>query len=100
MGVSGLTLLIEPVLPEIKTLVSLNGLMSWYYGGLFWNVDKTVSSLVHDNKIEPVILVSVWNLPTKRGTEYMPQKMFEGNNRETGLDGMKFKKEAWIESLT
>ncbi len=77
-----------------------NGVMGWYYGGLFWDVDKTVSKLVYDETIEPVILVSVWNLPTKRGTEYMPQKMFEGHKRGTGFDGMELKKEVWIESLT
>ena len=77
-----------------------NGGMGWYYGGLFWDVDKTVSKLVYDETIEPVILVSVWNLPTKRGTEYMPQKMFEGHKRGTGFDGMELKKEVWIESLT
>ena len=74
--------------------------MRWYYGGLFWDVDKTVSRLIYDEKIEPVILVSVWNLPTKRGTEYMPQKMFEGHQRGTGFDGMAMKRDIWIESLT
>ena len=47
-----------------------------YRTGLFWDVDKIATQLIEAEKIDPVIFVSVWNLPgTKRRTEYMPQKM-------------------------
>ena len=47
-----------------------------YGTGFFWDIDKIASQLIENGKIQPVIFVSVWNLPgTKRRTEYMPQKM-------------------------
>jgi len=50
-------------------------LFGWYYGGLFWDVDKTMARLIREEQIQPTIVVSVWNLPgTKRRNEYMPQK--------------------------
>ena len=45
------------------------------YGGVFWNVDETITHLIATKQIRPSIVVSVWNLPeVKRRTEYMPQK--------------------------
>ena len=47
-----------------------------YGTGFFWDVDKTVARLIEEGSIDPIILVSVYNLPkVKRRTEYMPQKM-------------------------
>ncbi len=47
-----------------------------YGTGFFWDVDKTVARLIDEGSIDPIILVSVYNLPkVKRRTEYMPQKM-------------------------
>ncbi len=47
-----------------------------YGTGLFWDVDKIATQLIKADKIDPVIFVSVWNLPgAKRRAEYMPQKM-------------------------
>ncbi len=47
-----------------------------YGTGLFWDLDKIATQLIEDERIDPVIFVSVWNLPgTKRRAEYMPQKM-------------------------
>mgnify|MGYP001157207229 CR=1 FL=1 len=45
------------------------------YGGLFWDVDKTMVRLIAKKQIRPAIVVSIWNLPKgRRRTEYMPQK--------------------------
>ena len=47
-----------------------------YESGFFWDVDKTVARLIEEGSIDPIILVSVYNLAkVKRRTEYMPQKM-------------------------
>ena len=47
-----------------------------YGTGFFWDVDKTVARLIEEGSIDPIILVSVYNLPkVKRRAEYMPQKM-------------------------
>ena len=47
-----------------------------YGTGFFWDVDKTVARLIEEGSIDPIILVSVYNLPeVKRRNEYMPQKM-------------------------
>ena len=49
--------------------------MGWYYGGIFWDVDKTMSRLIREEKIRPAIVVSIWNSPgVKRRNEYMPKK--------------------------
>lgn len=50
-------------------------IMGWYYGGIFWDVDKTMARLIREEKIRSAIVVSIWNSPgVKRRNEYMPQK--------------------------
>jgi len=68
----GQMVLDKPTSPLTGFWMTLSG---WYYGGLFWDVDKTMARLIREEKIRPAIVVSVWNLPgTKRRDEYMPQK--------------------------
>lgn len=42
------------------------------YTGITWEVAETVTRLINENKIEPVIIVGVWNTPF-RFQEYMPE---------------------------
>jgi predicted alpha/beta superfamily hydrolase len=41
-----------------------------------WKVDEVLSKLIADKKIEPCIVVGIWNTP-ERITEYFPNKIFE-----------------------
>ncbi|MAI42393.1 MAG: esterase [Gammaproteobacteria bacterium] len=56
----------------------------WYIGGMFWEVDKTMSLLIREKKIRPAIVVSIWFIPNRRGAEFMPQKPI--TMVETGLE--------------
>ena len=42
-----------------------------------WQVDDVVTQLVAENKIEDVIVVGVWNIPTIRHLDLFPQKAFD-----------------------
>ncbi len=42
-----------------------------------WQVDDVVTKLVAENKIEDVIVVGVWNIPTIRHLDLFPQKAFD-----------------------
>lgn len=42
-----------------------------------WRVDETVTNLMHSKKINPCIVVGIWNTGISRHTEYCPQKPFE-----------------------
>ncbi len=41
-----------------------------------WRADETFAKLIAENKIEPCIIVAIWNTP-ERITEYFPGKIFE-----------------------
>ena len=56
----------------------------WYIGGMFWEVDKTMSLLIREKKIRSAIVVSIWFIPNRRGAEFMPQKPI--TMVETGLE--------------
>ena len=56
----------------------------WYVGGMFWEVDKTMSLLIREKQIRPAIIVSIWFIPNRRGAEFMPQKPI--TIVETGLE--------------
>ncbi len=42
-----------------------------------WGVDECLTQLIADKKIEPTIVVAVWNAGEGRHPEYFPQKPFE-----------------------
>jgi predicted alpha/beta superfamily hydrolase len=44
--------------------------------GVDWGVDETMTRLIAEQKIQPAIVVGIWNTPSRRA-EYMPQKAFE-----------------------
>jgi predicted alpha/beta superfamily hydrolase len=46
-----------------------------------WCVDEIFSKLIAENKIEPSIIVAIWNTP-ERITEYFPNKIFENIDDE------------------
>ncbi len=46
-----------------------------------WCVDEIFSKLIAENKIEPTIIVAIWNTP-ERITEYFPNKIFENIDAE------------------
>jgi len=48
--------------------------LDWLWGGIFWDLDASISKLAAEGKIEPAILVSIWNTPGKRALEFMPKK--------------------------
>jgi enterochelin esterase-like enzyme len=52
------------------------------WNGQEWGVDEVLTRLIHEDKIKPVIVVSIWNAGEHRRAEYMPQKAFEMLNTE------------------
>lgn len=42
-----------------------------------WKVDETFSRLIQENKIEPCIIVGIWNNGKYRASEYFPEKFLE-----------------------
>lgn len=42
-----------------------------------WKVDEVVSKLSEENKIEDIIIVAIWNIPSLRHTDLYPKKPFE-----------------------
>ena len=48
--------------------------LDWLWGGIFWDVDASISKLVSEGTIKPAILVSTWTTYGKREIELMPQK--------------------------
>lgn len=42
-----------------------------------WKIDEVVSKLGLENKIENLIVVAIWNIPTLRHTDLYPKKPFE-----------------------
>jgi enterochelin esterase-like enzyme len=46
------------------------------YGGISWEVDSVLESLVSQGRIQPAIIVGVWNNGVKRGCEYQPKDPF------------------------
>ncbi len=43
-----------------------------------WQVDETVARLIAQKKIEPYIVVGIWNGGSTRHPDYFPQKPFDG----------------------
>ncbi len=43
-----------------------------------WGVDETISRLIEEKKIPPVIVVGIWNSGYGRHADYFPRKPFEG----------------------
>ena len=43
------------------------------YGNVEWGIDETLDSLIQNKKVEPTIVVAIWNNGTKRFPEYMPK---------------------------
>lgn len=43
------------------------------YGGVAWEADSTAAAMIADGRIEPIIIVAIWNSP-KRFQEYCPEK--------------------------
>lgn len=48
---------------------------SFAYGGITWQADKVLAQLMTSNKVEPTILVGIWNTE-KRYQEYAPMPAF------------------------
>ena len=48
--------------------------LDWWWGGIFWDVDASITELVSQKKIEPAILISIWTTYGKRAIELMPKK--------------------------
>jgi predicted alpha/beta superfamily hydrolase len=48
------------------------------YNGVEWKVDETAQRLITEGKIEPVIIVGIWNTPN-RDVEYTPQALTPGD---------------------
>ncbi|MBI1182871.1 esterase [bacterium] len=46
------------------------------YGGVSWQVDKTLEKLMQEGVIEPTMVVAIWNTPD-RTIEYTPNKPFK-----------------------
>jgi len=46
-----------------------------------WQVDETVARLIDQKKIEPYIVVGIWNGGITRHPDYFPQKPFDGLNQ-------------------
>jgi enterochelin esterase-like enzyme len=42
-----------------------------------WGVDETISRLIEEKKIPPVIVVGIWNSGSGRHADYFPRKPFE-----------------------
>ena len=42
-----------------------------------WDVDDVIAKLLHDKRIEPVIVVGIWNGGATRHPDYFPQRPFE-----------------------
>lgn len=48
------------------------------WNGQAWNIDDAASKLIHEGKVQPFIIVGIWNGgPTLRHLEYFPQKAFD-----------------------
>lgn len=60
------------------------------YGGVDWGIDETVTRLISERRIPPLIVVAIWNTP-KRFEEYMPQKAFALATSEQRADIRKFR---------
>jgi predicted alpha/beta superfamily hydrolase len=60
------------------------------FGGVSWEMDKTVSRLVKQNKIHPVIIVASW-CTDKRFEEYMPGKPDAAVRKALSVKGNKNK---------
>lgn len=45
--------------------------------GMEWQIDETLDRLIREGKVQPTIVVGIWNTP-KRLQEYLPSKAFNG----------------------
>jgi enterochelin esterase-like enzyme len=53
------------------------------YTGIDWGVDEAMTRLIEAGRIEPAIVVGIWNTPA-RFLEYMPRKPVRGAALESG----------------
>jgi len=51
-----------------------------------WEVDDVIGQLIKDQKIEPVIVVGIWNGGRSRHADYFPQKPFESLTPEQKMN--------------
>jgi predicted alpha/beta superfamily hydrolase len=54
------------------------------FGGVAWSVDETAQELILTNRIEPLIIVGIYNSGEKRIDEYTPVKSAGGKMRGRG----------------
>jgi enterochelin esterase-like enzyme len=47
-----------------------------------WDVDDTADRCIRERKINPVIIVGIWNADMKRHEEYLPEKVFRALSQE------------------
>lgn len=47
-----------------------------------WQVDEVVTKLLTEGKIEDIIVVGIWNIPTIRHLDLFPQKPFDSLSKE------------------
>lgn len=56
------------------------------FGGQEWYVDETADALIRDNRIEPLIIVGIYNAGLHRVDEYTPSR--DGRTRQGGNGGL------------
>ncbi len=52
------------------------------WNGQAWEVDRVLGRLIDQGKIEPCIVVGIWNVAGERWSDYYPQKPFEALPKE------------------
>ncbi|MBC7798138.1 MAG: alpha/beta hydrolase [Pyrinomonadaceae bacterium] len=57
------------------------------FGGVAWQVDETAQKLIFENKIEPLIIVGIYNTGDARFEEYTPTKSTRGRGGQALLYG-------------
>jgi len=66
------------------------------YGGQEWGFDEVVTAMVQDGRLQPAILVGLWNTPD-RWREYLPQQPVAGLRAvATGIGGRVDVTEPWL----
>ena len=61
-----------------------------------WKVDEVLSSLLIDEKINPTIVVGIWNDPVNRYAEFFPEAIY--SDLDTNFSG-KYLRELWHQEL-
>lgn len=72
---------------EYATLYMLDGQMlfdaSGTWNGQEWGVDEVLSKLIAEDKVQPTIVVGIWNAGENRHAEYFPEKPFKALSQKT-----------------